>query len=769
MEIYEQSPTATPHLFNLGRDVNGEMVYDLPHIREPKADHISYRKASLKGEQELRLYQGTTELWDGGERVAEQWVIFEHWDGTAWITPQSVKTVDARENGEIIGDLTMFAGGAKLKVSSNWTAKHLAANAEKQTFTATYNNELVRVKWKIRLYDLDTIVNHDDYTGNKEIITDDSNYDYVTGAGYVDVTVIFEPLGVMNELVIDPYLSVSVPSTTFAITWPSGDIATWTLATDSAVVMENGTARSMIRDAHCNWTATAEKLIRYQHTAGTIAGMALSGTGSYLIAGNLTQVGTTDMWFYPADASTTTNKATIAAQLDDTVLTLPTSVTDYNIPKSIGTSGFTSDGAWRTGLTSHAGSFTADINRDNMSLVLVDEGIRTVKDDGSGYDEHLIFRWDCNSDTVQVGDSASVTTSGLSYASDGVRGKGVEILDTDTARVAESGWLDANGTIIFSFRETGTTADADWYLGLFSDAGSLEHFIVRHNANAIQIVEYSLATGTRTATFTGSPNPADGKQHGFMISWDKVKQSAWLQFDGTLYKTSFAAVGLSIVGTPSIAIGCHDLATSRGCDGIIDEVKIYNKAIIPNTAYYTGIGSNSSDLLAVNQAVAHSNVTLYSGDGTTLDIGTTSVTDISNITASAGSVLIDCNVGTALTADTVLFSAGSASDLTITYIHATPLIRFKYGSVTINSAAITSGMPGRRVISAHYKASSPMRLAVDGLVVTGTASTAPTLAASITWASTVGMTRKTITNDPNTPMIPTAGGKPIVLPVVTRS
>ena len=119
---------------------------------------------------------------------------------------------------------------------------------------------------------------------------------------------------------------------------------------------------------------------------------------------------------------------------------------------------------------------------------------------------------------------------------------------------------------------------------------------------------------------------------------------------------------------------------------------------------------------------------------------------------------------TALTADETLFESGTL--FKIEWINAANDILLTYGSVTIQTTtALASGFTGKHIISARWLAPGNLVLVVDGIEYSDTASTAPTLGASITWSSNVGMTRKSITDSNGTPQLPfVVGAGPVHIP-----
>lgn len=110
------------------------------------------------------------------------------------------------------------------------------------------------------------------------------------------------------------YITITDNGTTITVDFTSSEQAVWTIATENAVLVENTPIRAVIHEDYFWWYCYPDKLIRFRHdTAASTTGMALDGGNTYCVSGNLTQVGSTEKYFYPCDS---TAVATLDAQFE---------------------------------------------------------------------------------------------------------------------------------------------------------------------------------------------------------------------------------------------------------------------------------------------------------------------------------------------------------------------------------------------------------------------------------------------------------------------
>jgi len=427
-------------------------------------------------------------------------------------------------------------------------------------------------------------------------------------------------------------------------------------------------------------------------------------------------------------------------------------VTDSNVPMTLDASeAMASDGAYHIDLSNSNHDAKLVFNQtERQPIVVIHENSLRTGSAGSPT-EHIKSYWDCDSATLNIG-TGSVTVSSATYTS-GKRGNGVLIdASSETAYFQSSGNIvAAQGTIDFFVQETGTaTANARF----FQHSAAADRFQL-YWTNATTMVLSINGTGI---TFTTDIDPLDGYLHHVRVCWDTTDDCAWLIIDGQVKDVDFTATTAPDLSSGNLYIG-NGSAGTNPINGIIDEVKIYDTPIVPGSFVAGNV---------TGYAYVHSDITMYSDDGSTLRVGTGSVSNISNISNSAGSVSFQVDVGTPLSANETLFSAGT--NFYIMWNHASQYIQFLYDtgySIETTGSWLPTGLAGKHHIRATWKASDEITLEVDGLKFTATPGTAPTLGASISWSSIVGMTEKTITDQHDTPQFPTARGTLIHVPEIT--
>ena len=390
-----------------------------------------------------------------------------------------------------------------------------------------------------------------------------------------------------------------------------------------------------------------------------------------------------------------------------------------------------------------------------MGVVIEDWPVMTG-DPGSP-DEYLTF-WDkmdsvTNNHEPAYPEGAEVTVAGSPSLVDSVKGDGTlfdAVGDGFTMPIAH---IDpASFTIKFSFKADAPAGNDTLFAATQSTTAFLfyrysdTHMQLYYNGSA-----YSLGTGSDDVLF-------DGDWHECSLVGNTTTGRLILIVDHTLYDVAFTTTVLVLSGGV-LKIGNWSTNYDNPCNGIIDNFKIYSAPILPYGSFIPGdiIHSEEYDR-------AHSDITLYSNT-TSLDIGTTSITNISNIDNSEGTIAFRVDPATALSADETLFSAGT--DFHIKWDDSDDDIVFTYGTASVRTTvSITAGLDGEHWIDCKYKASGDILLIVDGIEYSASASTAPTLGSAIAWSSNVGMTMRTITSNTSTPTVSTVNGKPILYPVI---
>lgn len=413
------------------------------------------------------------------------------------------------------------------------------------------------------------------------------------------------------------YLNITDNGTTITVGFSSSEQAVWTIATDNAVLITNKPTFAEIRDDHCWWYCTPDKLIRYQHTTGTIAGMALDAGNTYCVTGNLTNIGT-DHDFYPCDATTNTNKTAIATQLSGTTnpptINTGTGISDLNIPLT--TSGsMATDGAQHIDLSSHVAKITHNQDAINQSLVLYEASVRTGS--VASPTEHLLSFWDCSSTTLNTG-TGSVTVTNATY-NNGERGNGILVdANAEVAYLQSSGNIAAaQGTLSFGVKCTGTATAGGRF---FQHSSATDEFEL-YWTNATTIAGYVNQT---SVSFTVSKNPLDGELHNIVFTWDTSNNICYLFIDGKLQDTDTTTITAPTFTSGNLYVG-NSSAGTNPINGVIDNFTIHNAPIPP---YGTMIPGNLSDYTK-----AHSDITAYvhgdEADSDSLKIGTGSITVVS--------------------------------------------------------------------------------------------------------------------------------------------
>jgi len=199
-------PIHTPEKFFLKRNTGekddlGEVIYayDLVNEQIEYAEGVCYKRKSEHGDQDLHVYNDRYKAYENGELVAEAQVILEFLESGKWQavkfekTPPtdlslSAKTQDI-EKESVLGD-------AILNIKFDW--KGGKNQSAKTIFYASYPGKTIRIKWIITIHNSQhLVIDYSDYKGKP---SDD--------LGLETRTIVFEPEGVKDELLVDPYLSV---------------------------------------------------------------------------------------------------------------------------------------------------------------------------------------------------------------------------------------------------------------------------------------------------------------------------------------------------------------------------------------------------------------------------------------------------------------------------------------------------------------------------------------------------------------------------------
>lgn len=114
-----------------------------------------------------------------------------------------------------------------------------------------------------------------------------------------------------------PYLIIADNGTSITVDFTSSEQAVWTITTENAVLVENTPIRAVIFEDYFWWYCYPDKLIRYRHDTGaSTTGMALDGGNTYCVSGNLTQIGSSEQYFYPCDSTIHGSLSAVDAQFE---------------------------------------------------------------------------------------------------------------------------------------------------------------------------------------------------------------------------------------------------------------------------------------------------------------------------------------------------------------------------------------------------------------------------------------------------------------------
>jgi len=611
--------------------VTQEPVTEWAGVRvNPQFDSLSLSKRSARGIQDLRLYDDDTVLYhtldaDGVTyKVASQHVYLESLVAGNWIRHSGIKEVTLPDVGKVNAHVDDTPSNANLVVDADWNP-----NNGKQTFTVARPGYLVRCVWVVTRHEQydDLKLDYSDYQGN---VQDSDWIDNVR-------TIIFEPAGVQDTLLVDPYLILVEAATTITVDFDSGDSVVWTIATENAVLLENTSIRVCIHEDYFRWYVYDTYMLRWQHdTAALTTGADFTGN-TYCIDANKVQISTYDYYLYPATSTVNTNKITYATELADisTGITTGSAVTDLNWPDEIGTGtdGACFDGAFHVASdANNAGKITWDSTRNLPAVVIEDWPI--MSGDPASPTEHLLF-WD-KMDSVTDGHTPEysaggdiVTVTNSPVLDNGVSGDGVNF-STASSKFSIPSAVNINkdtGCISFDYAvNDATDISHRKFLFLFS-VGTDDYFFARIDDNTGGPLYFYYGNKLFNIDSFQSTYLQSGVFVNIKICWRQDGTAIWQAafVNGKLIHQQYIASGYQQDALATNADLCG-FGTDNEIDGIIDNFKIYNTPILPYGSY---IPANiiSGDVV---YSMAHGDITAYvHGDETdtnSLKIGTGTIT-----------------------------------------------------------------------------------------------------------------------------------------------
>jgi hypothetical protein len=510
-------------------------------------------------------------------------------------------------------------------------------------------------------------------------------------------------------------------------------------------------------------------------------------------------------------------------QWKDTTIADPTTgtwVDDLVIPANVGVDGFASDGALHVEPTSKEAEFTNDdITRHKQAIAFEDPHIYTGAT-VAGATDHLVGYWPCD-------DNAASTTIVASVGSNGTLQGGDNTEDKDNADAVQGTSLLMNGTDDYLDFDSalGDLADTDkftvsfWFKPNFAyNVGSDEGIFEISDGTDVVQLEYNATTDnfiltvnlTSSATISTAAYTSDAelqRWHHCMIAIDASQEVAVLVMDGQV-------VG---VDNTAQAWGSTPNEFTIGYDGnsygpvYVDNVALYDGALLPFGSYFTGNGS-------VDTAVAHNDVLFYwDGNdvtGTNVEIGSVqgteggsggtfqtsgglgnnadyydtegtaelhfSITTEDIIDFSQGTLSMWFNLQT-ISASDALFGVGDADDYIQAVIDGSGNIDVTYRSQSTSETItgnIACGTGEWHHLLVTWDDTDQVKSYIDG-VENGTAqdiastyagATSDTIYLGADYAGSniidAYIDEVYITNNPNTPQIPTIMGKPVHVPLI---
>jgi len=445
------------------------------------------------------------------------------------------------------------------------------------------------------------------------------------------------------------YISTTDNGTTIVVT-TSEDVITFTIATENAFLKEDTPVRAVIRDDVCEWYVYDHRMYRWNHAAGTPAGMA--GNDNAVI-----NIGTN--WdYYPLTAYEEANKTITEAQIKDLAMDDPDSdgfegieVTDLVIPDSTGTDGFAFDGGRHLEKENDELAYTVDIDRVGHIDIIEDPPIETGTV-GSATD-HLIGHWKMDDNaastvvvdaTSKVGDLiASANTNTLSVA-DAVRGTALQLDAVSseylymsfptTGDYDNENWQDElTFTIIFKPNFAYDIGSNQSLGSIYIGTGQYMDFYYDRigEANRFRI---NYTNSGANYCYLSNPFSSDGELQQFHHAQIILNLTDFLitsVFNGEVI--AIASAGATPwSGNIKLRIGRNRLSGYGSF--IIDDVKLINGCLLPYGAYFTGNGNRSAETSGVLDMVdtdhAHNDILAYvnghQANGENLDIGTGTVT-----------------------------------------------------------------------------------------------------------------------------------------------
>jgi hypothetical protein len=341
---------------------------------------------------------------------------------------------------------------------------------------------------------------------------------------------------------------------------------------------------------------------------------------------------------------TSTERLEMGDQWKDTTIADPTTgswVDDLVIPDNVGVDGFASDGALHVEPTSKEAEFTNDITRHKQAIAFEDPHIYTG-DTVSGATDHLVGYWPCD-------DNAASTTIVASVGSNGTLAGGDNTEDKDSADAVRGTSLLLNGTddyIDLSDAISDLADDEEFTLIVtfkpnfdYDQVGNEGLLTYGHDSNDHMEIYYSFSNdyfslqGSQHSSITTDAYTSDNE----FKQWHTLILSASFSEDCLLFILDGKVLGRETLtsftdGPDKLYIGYDQYETGNYGAFYIDSIALYDGALLPYGAYFTGNGSVDTD-------VAHDDILAFvkgdESDSDSLKIGAGTIT-VTNATHGTG-------------------------------------------------------------------------------------------------------------------------------------
>lgn len=358
-------------------------------------------------------------------------------------------------------------------------------------------------------------------------------------------------------------------------------------------------------------------------------------------------------------------------------------------------------------------------------------------------------------------------------------------------------YLENKGTIEFDFQYNG---NEDYY-GRFFSAGENDFELLRENSSDINFTIQVSSVG-----FDPVAEIDDGYWHHFKLLWDDDSDLRQVYIDGNLELSTTTSFSMpSDEQLNILAIGNINTGT-RFNNGNYDNFRVYNDIIIPYGAYYTGepndghyggahpdisyyddmssVTNGYTSKIGSSTVVVNGSPTLVAGVGGTAnsavsfdDVGEYLEIDIENIDVNQGSVgFWYAPDSSSPDAEPFLtFDNSGTTEINMYRSSSNNSLRFLFNSEYCNSNELNWATGTWYWIKFEWDVTNNARkifrngenVADCTDIITAPAFDAVYVAYS-EWSNAVNgdIDNFYITNTPDTPMIPTAFGKPLVAPQV---